>query len=79
VPVVFDIHFQDHFANPSAHLRQSDYVVGCFKLRHLEMYGIDDAGYIMFGRIGREVFAVAFLLCTQSIRPPSDQDDMQSC
>jgi len=79
VPVVFVIHFQDYSANLSAHLRQSDYVVGCFKLRHLEMYGIDDAGYIMFGRIGREIFAVAFLLCTQSIRPLSDQGHMQSC
>ncbi|KAL2812320.1 transmembrane amino acid transporter protein-domain-containing protein [Aspergillus granulosus] len=34
----------------------SNYVVGCFKLRHPEVYGIDDAGELMFGRVGREVF-----------------------
>lgn len=43
------------------------------------MYGIDDAGDIMFGRIGREIFAAAFLLCTPAflLNPPSDQVDMQ--
>ena len=38
-------------------------IVGSFKLRHPEVYAIDDAGYLMFGPIGREVFAVAFCLC----------------
>jgi hypothetical protein len=73
------LRFQDHFANPSVRPRQSDYVVGCFKLRHLEMYSIDDAGYIMFGRIGREVFAVAFLLCMRSSSLHSIKDNLQSC
>lgn len=41
----------------------SDYIVGVFKLRHREVYGIDDAGGKMFGRIGKEVFGVAFVLC----------------
>lgn len=41
----------------------SDYMVGVFKLRHPEVYGIDDAGELMFGRIGREVFSAAFCLC----------------
>jgi amino acid permease len=41
----------------------SGYVVGVFKLRHPEVYGIDDAGFLMFGRIGREVFGAAFCLC----------------
>lgn len=41
------------------------------------MYGIDDAGYIMFGRIGREVFAVAFLLCMYSSASDMIKDDMQ--
>ena len=41
----------------------SCYVVGCFKLNHPEVYGIDDAGRLMFGRVGREIFAVAFCLC----------------
>ncbi|KAK7210920.1 hypothetical protein V2G26_018098 [Clonostachys chloroleuca] len=41
----------------------SCYVVGNFKLRHPEVYGIDDAGFLMFGKIGREFFAVGFCLC----------------
>lgn len=41
----------------------SGYVVGTFKNRHPEVYGIDDAGFLMFGRIGREVFGAAFCLC----------------
>ncbi|KAI8665381.1 hypothetical protein LRP88_04112 [Fusarium phalaenopsidis] len=40
----------------------SGYVVGTFKLRHPEVYGIDDAGALMFGRAGREVFGIAFCL-----------------
>ncbi|KAG7109831.1 N amino acid transport system protein like [Verticillium longisporum] len=40
----------------------SDCIVGVFKLRHREVYSIDDAGQLMFGRIGREVMGVAFCL-----------------
>ncbi|KAH7171262.1 transmembrane amino acid transporter protein-domain-containing protein [Dactylonectria macrodidyma] len=40
----------------------SDYMIGVFKLKHREVYNIDDAGQLMFGRIGREFFAVAFVL-----------------
>ncbi|PNH45205.1 hypothetical protein VD0004_g2597 [Verticillium dahliae] len=40
----------------------SDYIVGVFKLRHREVYSIDDAGQLMFGRIGREVMGVEFCL-----------------
>ncbi|RSL55158.1 hypothetical protein CEP53_007215 [Fusarium sp. AF-6] len=40
----------------------SGYVVGTFKLRHPEVYGIDDAGALMFGRFGRELFGIAFCL-----------------
>ncbi|KAI9929632.1 hypothetical protein AWENTII_009389 [Aspergillus wentii] len=40
----------------------SDYMVGVFKLNHREVYGIDDAGGLMFGRLGREFFAFAFCL-----------------
>lgn len=42
----------------------SGYIVGVFKRRHPEVYGIDDAGGLMFGRIGREFFGAAFCLCT---------------
>ena len=41
----------------------SDYIVGVFKINHPEVYGLDDAGALMFGRIGREVFGLAFCLC----------------
>ncbi|KAF7550888.1 hypothetical protein G7Z17_g5396 [Cylindrodendrum hubeiense] len=40
----------------------SDYMVGIFKLRHPQVYGIDDAGGLMFGRVGREFFGIAFCL-----------------
>jgi hypothetical protein len=41
----------------------SDYMVGIFKLRHRSIYGIDDVGQLLFGRIGRETLAAAFILC----------------
>lgn len=43
----------------------SNYIVGIFKLKHRSVYGIDDAGDLMFGRIGREVFAAAFVICKE--------------
>lgn len=41
----------------------SDYVIGMFKLRHREIWGIDDAAGLMFGRVGQEFLGVAFVLC----------------
>lgn len=41
----------------------SDYVIGTFKLNHPEIYSIDDVGALLFGRIGRGVVAVMFVLC----------------
>lgn len=41
----------------------SNYMVGVFKINHPEIYGIDDAGKLMFGRIGREVLGAVFALC----------------
>ena len=41
----------------------SDYIIGVFKIRHPAVYGIDDAGGLMFGRAGREIFGIAFCLC----------------
>lgn len=49
----------------------SGYVVGVFKIRHPEVYGVDDAGYLMFGRWGREVFGAAFCLCKCIFRLPA--------
>ncbi|KAJ4252443.1 hypothetical protein NW762_011044 [Fusarium torreyae] len=40
----------------------SDWVVGVFKLRHRNVYAIDDAGDMMFGRVGREFFGFAMWL-----------------
>ncbi|RAK77482.1 uncharacterized protein BO72DRAFT_527637 [Aspergillus fijiensis CBS 313.89] len=48
----------------------SDYVIGTFKLRHPEVYAIDDAGELIFGRLGREVLGVGvciyWIFCTGS-------------
>jgi amino acid permease len=41
----------------------SNYVIGTFKLNHREVYGIDDAGALMFGPAGRGILSVAFCLC----------------
>ncbi|GLI74663.1 hypothetical protein PoHVEF18_002909 [Penicillium ochrochloron] len=40
----------------------SNYIIGTFKLNHREVYGIDDAGALMFGPAGRGVLSVAFCL-----------------
>lgn len=34
-----------------------------FKLKHPSIYGVDDAGFLMVGRIGREALYIAYLLC----------------
>ncbi|KAK1922367.1 putative amino acid transporter [Papiliotrema laurentii] len=39
-----------------------EWMIGEFKLSHPEVYTIDDVGQIIFGRIGRETFALASLL-----------------
>lgn len=41
----------------------SNYVIGTFKLKHPEVYAIDDAGQLMFGRVGREVFGIGVCIC----------------
>lgn len=41
----------------------SGWVIGDFKLRHAEVYSIDDAGAMMFGRFGREFFGTALCIC----------------
>ncbi|KAM0542263.1 hypothetical protein ACHAPJ_012871 [Fusarium lateritium] len=40
----------------------SNYIVGIFKIRHPEVYGIDDVGGLLFGRVGREVLGICFCL-----------------
>lgn len=41
----------------------SNYIIGVFKLRHREVYGIDDVGGLLFGRPGKIVLGTAFVLC----------------
>ena len=41
----------------------SNYVIGVFKKNHPSVYGIDDVGYKLFGKAGREFFYVVFVLC----------------
>ena len=41
----------------------SNHMVGVFKLNHPEVYGIEDVGKKLFGRIGSEVFGLTFALC----------------
>lgn len=45
----------------------SDYIVGIFKLHHRAVYGIDDVGGLMIGRLGREFFGAAFCLCGYTV------------
>ncbi|RSL46683.1 hypothetical protein CEP53_010240 [Fusarium sp. AF-6] len=40
----------------------SNYMIGCFKLKHRDAYGIDDAGDLMFGPISREFLAVGICI-----------------
>ena len=44
----------------------SDYIVGVFKLNHRHIYGVDDVGQLLFGPIGKEVLATAFMGCEYS-------------
>jgi hypothetical protein len=58
----------------------SDYMVGAFKLRHPEIYGIDDVGQMLFGRIGKEVMGVAYVLCEYNSLPhtPPGRADIET-
>ncbi|KAF4456145.1 hypothetical protein F53441_1629 [Fusarium austroafricanum] len=40
----------------------SNWVIGIFKLRHRQVYAIDDAGGMMFGIVGKEFFGFAMWL-----------------
>ncbi|KAJ5885391.1 hypothetical protein N7495_009901 [Penicillium taxi] len=40
----------------------SDYIIGVFKLRHCEVYGIDDVGGMLLGRSGKAILGTAFVL-----------------
>ncbi|KAF5664787.1 neutral amino acid permease [Fusarium heterosporum] len=42
----------------------SDLVVGNFKRRHPEVYGIDDAAGLVFGRVGKEFYGLSYTLLT---------------
>ena len=44
----------------------SNFVIGQFKLNHPDVYAIDDAGDLMFGRVGREVLGIGVCICKSS-------------
>lgn len=56
----------------------SNYIVGVFKLRHADVYGIDDVGRKLFGRVGYEIFGIAFALCeplcNSETKPSADSE-----
>ncbi|KAF2148584.1 transmembrane amino acid transporter [Myriangium duriaei CBS 260.36] len=35
------------------------HMVGCFKLAHPQLYGLDDAGGLIFGKVGKEILGIA--------------------
>lgn len=43
--------------------------IQCLGYRLTSTDSVDDVGYLFFGKIGREVFAVAFCLCTSRYSP----------
>lgn len=45
----------------------SDYVVGVFKFKHPEVYGIDDVGRLVAGSPGYWIMGGAFCLCKESL------------
>lgn len=45
----------------------SNYIVGTFKLRQPEVYGIDDLGGLIFGRVGQAVLGLAIFLCKYTV------------
>lgn len=45
----------------------SAFEIGKFKLRHRDVYGIDDVGSLFFGSIGKNFFGFIFCLCMRCI------------
>lgn len=45
-------------------------MVGRFKLLHPEVYNIDDAGFLMGGKCGREILFWGFNICTTTTPRP---------
>ncbi|RJE21007.1 hypothetical protein PHISCL_06653 [Aspergillus sclerotialis] len=43
-------------------LTWSNYVIGTFKRNHPEVYAVDDAGELMFGRVGREALGAGMCI-----------------
>lgn len=41
----------------------SNYIVGVFKLRHPDVYGIEDVGKLFLGQFGYEFFGWLFSIC----------------
>lgn len=41
----------------------SQYMIGVFKIRHPEVYGIEDVGGMLFGPIAKELIGAGFFIC----------------
>lgn len=57
----------------------SNYIVGVFKVNHRHIYGVDDVGQLLFGRIGREVLAIAFMGRTSTLPGLSKRAPFADC
>lgn len=47
----------------AAMITWSNYIIGDFKLRYPDVYGIEDVGRIFLGRFGYECFGIMFAIC----------------
>lgn len=57
----------------------SNYIVGVFKLNHGYIYGVDDVGMLLFGRVGKEVLAIAFMGREYLLTPSCSREDQPVC
>lgn len=57
----------------------SDYIVGVFKLRHPDVYCIDDVGGLIFGRIGYVIMGTFFCLCKSHVGSKSRTTPVLTC
>ena len=47
----------------AAMITWSNYIIGVFKLRYPNVYGIEDVGRMFMGNFGYEFFGVMFAIC----------------
>lgn len=42
----------------------SAHMIGNFRRKHPEVFGVEDVGQLLFGRWGKELFQIIYTLCT---------------